>query len=527
MTQVSHSGHAYRAYDRYIMAVENQLRSRVPRIGIHDSRAVGERLLQRVVEITLWPFVAAFANNPSIGDAVCPVNPVQCDGITIDPVMGTTRITLRRWCLAIGEFFVHWLHINAAIIAGIVSAKLSANKSATLVFGIGGESLFNHEGDYRFLEFCRKGPVTTLSQASVLIVQAVHHDCRSEAPDWIIYHRFPFHWLLTSRCLGFNCRLVLIVGQMLSLFTFLALALRTPMLVLLGRDLAYINAVMELDRSQQIEAILVTNSTYASQPLWMRSPDRRHFRVQMIWYSQNTQPFAYKHDKLVSDMPNYRHIVVDEHWVWTHGYQNYLRRLGIAVPIHVVGPVLWYLPNTPAPPVQSCALQIAIFDVTPVRAEVANQIGIIGNYYSTKNILQFIQDIIAAIETGEKRFGVSIHLLLKHKRGFGKTHDQVYADFIEKACSRKRLQVVPFQTNIFCLVADSLLTIVTPWSSPAYVASFMSSPSVFYDPTGEIEPTYEPAEGLSFCSGLENLTSLVSSHITLACRNQSFMQSRK
>ena len=47
--------------------------------------------------------------------------------------------------------------------------------------------------------------------------------------------------------------------------------------------------------------------------------------------------------------------------------------------------------------------------------------------------------------------------------------------------------------------------IVVPWSSPAYVAQSLGIPAIYYDPSGELLPTFDQLPGIEFASGPEAL----------------------
>lgn len=509
-----HSGYAYRAYDRYVAGAEARLRKGLPSIGVHDPQTVGERLIQRVVELTLWPFVAAFANDPSRAVEDGGGRTVACDGITIDPVSRSTRIAFPRWLRSVGEFLLHWSHITTAILSGVFAARSSSDRPVTLVFGIGRESLVYKHSDARFVDFCKNGPIPGLCKAQALIVQAPLPGFRSVAPEWISYDRFPLHRLLSTRRLGFIGRLVIMAAQIRAFVAFMSAALRYPALALLARDLAYSYVVTALDRRGLIEAVIITNATYSSQPLWMRSPDRRKFLVHMVWYSQNIQPMVYRADGLVSDLPNYRHVRADRHWVWTWGFRTYLKKLGISCPIDVIGPVLWYLPEAATPP-DDDAVRVILFDITPVTDARADQIGLIGNYYSAANMIRFIEESLEVCLEVQRQSGRRILLFLKHKRDYNSSHDPRFIELIGRLTAPGGgISLLPAESNMFASLGNATLAIVAPYSSPAYVADAVGTRAVFFDPTGELLPTFEKRPLISFAGGRDALLELLSAEVS-------------
>jgi hypothetical protein len=517
MTASFHSGYAYQAFDRIIRAVEAWLAGRVPAVGGCEAAAVRERLTQRVVEIGLWPFVGICARRLQAGDV--PVPPpeqaLDCGGITFYPASGCAAISLCLFARSLLEFGIHWLHVLGAILAGGLPFGARDSRPATLVFGIGHESLFTEGSDARFATYCRAGPIKPMIRARRFIIQCAALGGRVTDPNFV-YDRFPLHALIRDAKLGMTGRAALFCAHLAAPLMLLVAVMRRPLLALLARDIAYMAAVKALDRLAMIEAVVITNSTYTSQPLWMRGPVRRHYSVHMVWYSQNTIPFVYARDGLVSDSPNYRHMRFDETWVWTPGYKAYLEKLGLPGLIHVVGPILWYLPESP-PPRTSDEIRIAVFDVTPVRDDVALRIGLVDNYYCTQNMVQFIEETILVCRQLERQTGRRVHALLKHKRSYSAPHDPRYIELIERlSAPGASLELVPFQTNMYSLLADCDLSIVVPYSSPAYVASALGIRAVYFDPTAELAPSFEKASLVDFASGRDELLRIASDAISAA-----------
>ena len=100
-----------------------------------------------------------------------------------------------------------------------------------------------------------------------------------------------------------------------------------------------------------------------------------------------------------------------------------------------------------------------------------------------------------------------MRLSLKHKRSYYKmTHDPRYIELIGRLSAPDGgIDLIPFQTNMYTLLASSDLAIVVPYSSPAYVASTVGTRAIYFDPTKELAPTFEPAPLVTFASGRAEL----------------------
>lgn len=514
-TPILHTGQIYAFFDRGIRSVESWLNGRVVTIGEFNEAIVAKRLVQRITEITLNPFVAILAKDASIVshfiDGVSGGHKVDCGGLKICPVTGEVTLSLRLFVRELGRFLQHWGLTLGAILSGFWPQHRRGNLPATLVFGIGIESLFYQGNDARFVKYCREGPIVPLSAAQRLIVQCVvRKGAASDAR--VAYARFPLHALLRDTAFGFAASMVLLWRHVQSVWIFLRAVVTFPLLVLLGRDIAYAAAVRALDTHRMIEAVVLTNSVYLSQPLWMRGPSARSFQVHMVWYSQNVKPLVYArprpHGADYGDEPRCRHINVDEMWAWTQGFNQWLRDLGFAGPIHVGEPILFYLPEVVASRKKSNRIiRVAVCDVTPLQDDVALRIGLAENYYNGPNMMSFIEDIRWVGGELEKHTGKRVVVSLKHKRNYNReTHSAEYIQYIaELSKPGGGIDLIPFGANLYSFLSESDLVIVPPYSSPTFIASRIGVPAVYFDPTETLVPTFEPAPFVTFASGRAEL----------------------
>lgn len=518
MLSIFHSAHANLAFDELVRRVEAGLPSRVTDALGHSGKTLAQRLAQRIVELAFNPFVMECALRLREGKAPLPPRNelLYCGGICFDQDSGAVRPAWQLVIRSLVQYSAHWtLVLWRLLFSGADQRPLEAHP-ATLVFGIGQESLEYEGSDARFVEYCRSGPVLPLAEAKRLIVQSTGVQ-RSSAPEIVRYARFPLFALLRTSPVRMRARLKLILGHLLSPLRFIADVLRQPLLAILARDAAYVPLVEWMDRHGLIAAIVLTNSGYSNQPLWMRETDRRNFRTHMVWYSQNTVPHVFVSDGISSDLPYYRHLSSDTHWVWTSGYADYLRRLGVPGDMHVCGPILWYLPQ-PSPPRADGELCIALFDVTPVRDELALHFGLLYNYYCTDHMIRFVEETLSVCRELEALAGKRVRLLLKHKRSHSVRRDPHYIELIERLSQIDgALEVVPYQANMYAMIASSDLTIVVPYSSPAYVASHLGVRAIFFDPTRQLIPKFERTPLVEFASGREELLQIATENLGL-CR---------
>ena len=324
---------AYREFDHVIRTTEHWLAAqRVPPLGVGDVK-VRERLAQRIVEAALPPFLRAWRTRRNGGGVR-----LRLGGIELRKDTGAASIGPAYLGRLLLEFGAHWGLALAAIVKGFAGGRTPIRGPATLLFGVGNEGLFHHGTDARFAMFCKDGPVRPLREATQIIVQTAERE-GTVSDRRIAYARRPLLALARGARLTARERLALLARHLSAPLRFVSAVARRPLLALLAPDLAVGHIARALHARGDIRAIVITNTLYTSQPLWMREFAADTAALHMVWYSQNTIPFVYARDGVRSDLPHNRHIRVNHHWVWTEGYRAYLATLGIGASVHVVGPI--------------------------------------------------------------------------------------------------------------------------------------------------------------------------------------------
>lgn len=475
------SNHSNLAFDREINNASNWGKGRVFAACGYSAETLLDRLMQRIVEIALSPYVAAIKNACAGGNSVLPVRGVRinCGRFLMEIGSGEPTVTVRQFLSNQLEFCVHWAYCLVSIF--MVKSR-ATNLSAVLVFGVGEESLFVEKSDERFVDYCRNGPIAPLREGKRFLIQSMSTNASSCQPAFS-YFRHPLIALLREVRLGILGRAHLLANHLCLFCAYWFAAFRLPQLSLLGRDFAYSTITRGLDRRELIEAIVLTISSYASQPLWLRELSRA--RVHMVSYSQNWKPIIYAADRLESDVPNLRWIRADTHWVWTHSFADYLQSLCHAKSIEVVGPIVWYLPEIRSP--REDLIEVIIFDVPAFSDEVAVGCGELTNYYHPDNLYSFVRDIVSIRAKMESAFGLPVKLKIKTKRGYNcSAFDLAYFEFLERLNSVGHISLEHHSTNMYSLISASRLVIAYPFTSPATISDVLRVPSIYYDPTGSI-----------------------------------------
>ncbi|TGK21420.1 hypothetical protein [Leptospira kmetyi] len=469
-------------FDREIDNFRNGLRSRIVKIGGLSDSILLDRLSQRVVEIGRYPYayITSLKYNGKTNSSISDNLKLDFDKAWFELGSGKVSFNFVQYLRNQFDFLFHWLFCLVLIIRSIFDKKKS--KSATLIFGVGEESLLLDNTDARFIEYCSLSPILPLRNGGRFLIQSIATK-GIVSNDRFSYSKNPFITLFRESKFGFYGRLSLLTKHVILLLQYLYASLWFPELILIGKDLAYLPLVSALDTSNKIESLILTCSFFNVQSLWMRV--LKNSKVHMIWYAQNWQPIVYSKDSLRSNISFLRWIRVDHHWVWTKSFGEYLKYLIDDTEVTDVGPIVWYLPSE-SPNVQTDKITISIFDVSPYSDSIALKACEFPNYNSPENLLNFVRTIVSLKDSLEKKFGIPVTFKLKTKRGFRATYDRAYFDYIEALDRDGILSLEYHQKNIYELIANSSMVVVYPFSSPAYVAEFLKIAAVYFDPTGSI-----------------------------------------
>jgi len=378
----------------------------------------------------------------------------------------------------LGVFFKHWF---ACLLAIIFFKKSNNSANAVLVYGVSAESIIIKNTDDQFVNYCQKSKITPLKTTNNLFIEfranqkLINHDN-------FYYCKYPIINAIRNINLGPSVRLRVLINHIILIFQYLVAIIRSPQILLLSKEIAYVSIVTDLDRSKKLEAIVFTCSNYIEQPMWSR--ELINSAVHMIWYAQAWRPNTYKVDKLESFGPNLPLIKADSHWVWTNKFAEYLTSLGLQAKFEVVGSIMWYFPILKKK--NSSHIHITVFDISPYSDEVALDYGQIKNFNNPTNLNAFIDDILSVANRLEKILNISIKLSLKQKRLFKSVYDKDYYLKLEKLSAKGVISLVQPKDNIYGLISSSDIVIAYPFTSTLYIADELKVPSIFYDPTGLI-----------------------------------------
>lgn len=469
----------------------------------YSKKDVAWRFLQRCTELGVFRYTKISAEEfLATGSFPSEASTVDCGGVRFVSDR-QVRVSPSLFIRAMVEYLAHWLHAFGAI---CLSFRLSATTHpATLLYGVGAADLSVDGSDQRFLEFCRNGKLHPLTSFDTLVVQMTQPVAGS-CPSHVRYGRFPLFLALSWQGLTMGKWLCALWTHLVALLSFAGAVRRFPGMILLGRDAAYHAVAKTLNHVGGLQDIVLTNSNYFSQALWMWALPGRKYRLHLAWYSQNNYPMVYADDPIFAPIPNLRFIKADIQWVWTDSFMKFLRGQGCDSEIKVIGPILWHLPGGSMQKSQD--LRIALFDVTPIDRATERRLGLIRNYFTEQTMIQFIGDIVAVSQRLEVEQGRKVDIVLKHKRAHGAIHGKGYLSVVKEFEASNQIRTVPPTTNLYDLIDTCDAVIAAPFSSPAYVGLSRGRAAAWYDPTCSLRPM-EDNEGIGHVSGSDELEQFV------------------
>ena len=398
-----HSGHAYLEFDKLATKIHQTLKVRgVAGFGF-SSEDVQERIVQRANEVLLVPFVNSFQATRCNESTGSPARSLSIDGLqfSVDILSGRLAFNARQKLKCWKEFLLGWLKVLIYSLPGRGCRLTGKNTGRVcLLYGVGKENIVVEGNDSRFAAFLASTAVSPIRDARLIVVES-NERLISTAPGRIQYARDPLLevWRLSRpKGIGF---LRFAFSHCMMPIALLRESFRTPELMAISRDAAYLHLIECMQKNRLIESVVYTSSNFLAQPLWLRG--FRNFSTHMVHYSQAWQVFDYQEDSRHSEYPQMRWVRFDEHWVWTKGFATYLADRDRNATIHVVGPIVWHQPIALRTPHEG--IVIAAFDVPALTAAAARSRGELTNFWKAENLQAFIEDLVKLRNSCKKEIG--------------------------------------------------------------------------------------------------------------------------
>ena len=482
--------------------IERNARNRLPGGLLYESADLGLRLTQEICILIEVPLRREDARRAIEGLAPLQFESPEfsCAGVKVDARSGRIGIGPRLWLAGMARFAALW---SAMLWLGLRALGTGDARRAMLVHGVPEEGLFR-ENDTEFAAFCRSGPIAPLNEAELLYVQSLSRTPVSSAPDRIRYARHPLFECMRRSGITVGQFLFFLRRHLTAGTAYLTGAVRMPALAVLWRDYACHAVAESLNARDRLHGVMVTNTNWNRQLLWMNALPKRRYEAHMVLYSQHDrQPDYIDEPEHLRGHPTVHLVRVDHFWVWTPGYAAAVTRDGTSARVHVVGPILWE-PDRRARLPRSVAW-ISVFDIAPLVPDVnIRDYGLLDNYFSPDNASAFLDGILRAVRAA----GLQLPVVIKPKRRPDPLRDPGYQARLQES---REFELLDSDAPITEVVSRSAVVIVYPFSSAAFVADWMAVPAIYFDPTGKVARAHELGAHIAFARSSAELESLLRS----------------
>lgn len=247
------------------------------------------------------------------------------------------------------------------------------------------------------------------------------------------------------------------------------------------------------------------NSTSIFRPLWTYEAERKKAEIIFYYYSTNSSPL--KFDKgYIKEYGNREFMTWKNFYVWDAYQANYVKDYFPDANIRICGPI-WF----ESTPNDLCVLDtqkkvISIFDIQTLVESEFQKIGMPDRYITTPVMRNFQKDIIDVFKTKE-----DVLVVLKRKRtATDGVHDKKYLSFIEETYNNEKFIQISPSIDALSIIEKSFLTISFPPTSTAIISAHQKVNTIYYDPTGKVDPNDNALSGIKLIQGFDALDKFVS-----------------
>ncbi len=242
-------------------------------------------------------------------------------------------------------------------------------------------------------------------------------------------------------------------------------------------------------------------SSWVYRPLWTYDAEKLGSRITFYFYGTNTEDFK-RSDGYRPPAYGWRAVTWSHYLVWDEYQAGFVRRAHGGANISVVGPILFQSSAIEMPKIEKPG--VAVFDVTPLRKSFCCISGIDFDYYVPATNEKFLEHIANVTRQ------LDAIMLWKLKREIGDFVHPHYRHFAGRFS--ERVDVVSLDPGISTVrvIESSCAVISMPFTSTALLAKAMGKPSIYYDPTGRLQPDDRAAHGIPVLVGPEELKTWIS-----------------
>ncbi|MFK5893429.1 MAG: polysaccharide biosynthesis PFTS motif protein [Pseudomonadota bacterium] len=250
---------------------------------------------------------------------------------------------------------------------------------------------------------------------------------------------------------------------------------------------------------------LFNNANWIYRPLWTYEAEKLGSQITFYFYSTNCESF-----KRVNGYPKLTFGWEAMNWphylVWDNYQSDFVRRaIGEQAAISIVGSIWFQSSAYEMPKLKKSS--VAVFDVTSHRSSRYCTLGADSEFYVPLVSEKFLEHIADT----SHRF--DLVMLWKRKRNIGAITHPHYRNFLDSLSERDDVMLIDPDISALRVIESSCAVISMPFTSTAIIAREIGKPSVYYDPTGELQLDDRAAHGIPILSTIKELETWLSSQV--------------
>ena len=195
----------------------------------------------------------------------------------------------------------------------------------------------------------------------------------------------------------------------------------------------------------------------------------------------------------------------NNYYVWDSYQKNYLNQYLPEANFNIVGPIWFESSGKKLPNFDKKTKIVSIFDIQTYKEDFYQTLGASDRYLTTKNMIKFQDDIFKVLSNIN-----NIKVVLKRKRNIRKGfHDESYLNHLTQIYNNEKFIQISPNYSATSLIENSFLSINYPVTSTALIAKSFNINSIYYDPTGKVDPKDRALSGIKLVSGINELNKYI------------------
>ena len=484
--------HLYHNFNVLCKKIEFILSTKKYNFPQHSNKVINQRLIQKICYECIKSY-GIVANN-RIKKGLHPFekyeSKLRLGELFIDFKNNKLKLSLTLILNFFFKFFYEYLKVNINLIRVIFQSKIKTESLNILL----DSELLNTTSEklaVESLETIKKSKIDILKKNLLININDTN---LSFTKSSLIFDKNPFFFLLRSTEFKSHQHFLLLLKVLIIPLKLFPKLIINPHLILISQDFPLFPVINFLNNNHKINSIIFTTSHINYQPLWSRDFTNKNFTTHFLNYSNNSNDFVYEKNSLnLIHYPLLSYISTDVNWVWSKNQIKKYQSFGLTSLFKIVDPIILGLPKKSNKVIKpNNHFSIIIFDVPTFKEDFIKKQGALSYYYSSKNMIKFLNDIISICKDLKGSLGVNIVINLKNKRKKHKLYDEEHTNKILKLSSDNNcFNLIPYDSNIYSLLNNSSCSISIPYTSTASISDSLGIPSIYYDPTNSlIKPYY-------------------------------------